>query len=133
MKYIISLIILSISRFDSLNQVFLQLHYNRRYSVLKLFLLSLLSNRVDLVLSVYCVKTNNRKFSKVLIEDIFLIFNMSSLLMSPTKRFRLDEGVEDPFDGIFGPKVAKIRDDELPLKVTVVNHVRFLRSSYASR
>ena len=85
-------------------------------------------------MSVYCVKTNNRKFCKVLIkEGIFLIFNMSSLLMSPTKRVRLDEGVEDPFDGIFGPKVAKIRDDELPLKVTVVNHVRFLRSSYASR
>ena len=53
--------------------------------------------------------------------------------MSPTKRVRLEEGVEDPYDEVFGPKVAKIREDELPLKVTVVNHIRFLRSSYTSR
>ena len=52
--------------------------------------------------------------------------------MSPTKRIRTDV-TEDPLDRLLGPKVEKIREDELPLKITVVNHYRFLRSSYTSR
>ena len=55
-----------------------------------------------------------------------------STLMSPSKRVRLDT-VEDPLDEVFGPKVANLREDELPLKLTVINHIRFLRGSYTSR
>ena len=48
-----------------------------------------------------------------------------------TKRARLDITV-DPLDEVFGQKVATIREDILPLKLTVINHVRFLQSSYTS-
>ena len=60
-----------------------------------------------------------------------ILFNMSTP-MSPSKRVRLDT-VEDPLDEVFGPKVANLREDELPLKLTVINHIRFLRGSYTSR
>ena len=57
---------------------------------------------------------------------------MSSTPMSPSKRVRLDV-VEDPLDKIFGPKAERIREDEIPLKLTVVNHVRFLKAPYTAK
>ena len=78
----------------------------------------------------FTVNKQITSFMKSLLPNFAI---MSSSPLSPTKRVRLDGSVEDPLDQIFGPKVAVIRDDEIPRKITVVNHVRFLKSPYTPK
>ena len=53
---------------------------------------------------------------------------MAMLMLSPTKKVRLSPSDVHP---LYGRGLETLRDDRLPTKLEVVNHVRFLKGQYS--